>query len=420
MGEVIVIDEKNPFSLRDKITKSNELIEATYKLSLQEQRLLIIAASKVQPQDDELKAYVFRAADFYEIFDNNVDSGFYHKLKGVVRGLQSQQLTIKNTEGKEITYNWVIKSTYDDKTAVISLQFHPDLKNFFLEIGKRFTSYQLENVVKLHSSYSVRMYELLKRYEFQKTVVLKIDEIRNLLGIDPSKYKQYGHLKAKVLNISKREINNETDINFNFNEMKTGRKVTKLEFIIKKAKRDYEKPSQQDTDPPISIIGQLSFSNFPNDENHKKKHLVEQLINLDVEKDKLEWLLNEFSTDQINRNIEYVLERKKISNITYTGPYTIKAILKDYANSLDTSYDSSEQISNNPIEQAVEELIEKFVPKQKTKKVEKIPSWLYKEQALKIFKQYMHEQEAIELWEGRKKEVLKEIEKRTEKRIIRN
>src|SRR5690606_36842431 len=112
------------------------------------------------------------------------------------------------------------------------LQFHPNLKDFFLELKEKFTTYQLENVVRLNSVYSIRIYELLKQYERLKKREFPLEELRSVLGIEPTKYKQYGHFKSKVLLGAQNEINKKTDIQFDFNEFKSGRKVIGIEFII--------------------------------------------------------------------------------------------------------------------------------------------------------------------------------------------
>ncbi|MEH7568486.1 replication initiation protein, partial [Priestia megaterium] len=73
-------------NIKNWVTKSNILIESTYKLSLQEQRILLIMASKVQPNDETLKTYRFRAKDFIEIVGNKKGTGFYSYLKEIVNG----------------------------------------------------------------------------------------------------------------------------------------------------------------------------------------------------------------------------------------------------------------------------------------------------------------------------------------------
>jgi len=55
-----------------------------------------------------------------------------------------------------------------------------------------------------------------------------------MLGIDPKEYKTYNNLKRKVILVAHKEINEKTDIRFEFCEIKLGRKVNEIGFIIQK------------------------------------------------------------------------------------------------------------------------------------------------------------------------------------------
>jgi plasmid replication initiation protein len=301
-------------NIKNWVTKSNDLIESTYKLTLQEQRILLVLASKVQPRDDILKTYHFRAKDFIEVIGNKKGTGFYTYLKEIVNELQTKRLTIKK-DGKEFNYNWVITSIYEDNKGRITLQLHPELKGFFLELKEKFTSYQLENVVRLNSVYSIRIYELLKQYERIRKRKLTLEELRYFLGIEKEKYKQYGHLKNKVLLVAQKEINEKTDIQFTFNEIKTGRKVTGFEFDIKSSTEE-EKYSIE----PLTIDSL----------NLEEDTVKTQLEALGVPADKITTIMAECSEEQIRQNIDYALKRK--TKIKHLSNYVIKAIKHDYAN----------------------------------------------------------------------------------------
>lgn len=311
-------------NIKNWVTKSNILIESTYKLSLQEQRILLIMASKVQPNDETLKTYRFRAKDFIEIVGNKKGTGFYSYLKEIVNGLQTKILTIKE-KGRQRNYNWVITSIYEENEGYITLQFHPSLKYLFLELKEKFTSYQLENVVRLNSVYSIRIYELLKQYERLRKRELTLEELRHFLAIEPTKYKQYGHFKSKVLAVAQKEINNKTDIYFEFVEIKTGRKVTSIEFIITSspalngvnAVKEKEPESNQ---LPLELTG-----------NEKENRLQHDLVGLGVKPEKVEWVLSEFTKEQVERNIKYTQDRLTMGDITHPHSYVIKSIQKDYA-----------------------------------------------------------------------------------------
>jgi plasmid replication initiation protein len=295
--------------IKNWVTKSNHLIESTYKLTLQEQRILLVLASKVQPRDDILKTYHFRAKDFIEIMGNKKGTGFYTYLKEIINELQTKRLTIKK-DGKEFNYNWVITSIYEDNKGCITLQLHPELKGFFLELKEKFTSYQLENVVRLNSVYSIRIYELLKQYERIRKRKLTLEELRYFLGIEKDKYKLYGHLKNKVLLVAQKEINEKTDIQFTFNEIKSGRKVTGFEFDIKSSTQE-EKHSIE----PLTL---------------EEDRVKTQLESLGVSADKITTIMAECKEEQILRNIDYALKRK--TKIKHLSNYVIKAIQQDYAN----------------------------------------------------------------------------------------
>ncbi|MCM3597915.1 RepB family plasmid replication initiator protein [Metabacillus idriensis] len=367
MGELVdgQHNELENIDIKNWVTKSNELIESTYKLSLQEQRILLVMASKVQPNDETLKTYRFRARDFIEIIGNKKGTGFYSYLKEIVNGLQSKVLTIKE-DGKQRNYNWVITSIYEDKEGYITLQFHPKLKYLFLELKEKFTTYQLENVVRLNSVYSIRIYELLKQYERLKKRQFTIEEIRKLLAIEPDKYKQYGHFKSKVLLVAQSEINEKTDIEFIFTEIKTGRKVTSIEFLINSKVLKRLKELGDQVDLKGKSVKQ-SIGNLPETNSlfQESKGLREKLIELGVEKSKLEWLLNEFTQDRIERNVNYVTERLKTSQITHTGSYTVKAIQQDYGNVIENNRIQNQKTTKKPIRSEV------------------IPEWMKKNQAEK-------------------------------------
>ncbi|MEJ9227135.1 replication initiation protein [Priestia aryabhattai] len=309
-------------NIKNWVTKSNILIESTYKLSLQEQRILLIMASKVQPNDETLKTYRFRAKDFIEIVGNKKGTGFYSYLKEIVNGLQTKILTIKE-KGRQRNYNWVITSIYEENEGYITLQFHPSLKYLFLELKEKFTSYQLENVVRLNSVYSIRIYELLKQYERLRKRELTLEELRHFLAIEPTKYKQYGHFKSKVLAVAQKEINNKTDIHFEFVEIKTGRKVTSIEFIITSSSAlndsSYTQEKKLELDQSLSKLEDNTNS------------LEDDLAGLGVRPEKIEWLLSEFTKEHLERNIRYTQDRLIIGDVTHPHSYVVKAIQKDYA-----------------------------------------------------------------------------------------
>ena len=60
------------------VTKSNYFImNSSYDLSLEEQKIILTLASMVQPNDEEFKPYIFKISDFMELLGVNT------KTKGI-------------------------------------------------------------------------------------------------------------------------------------------------------------------------------------------------------------------------------------------------------------------------------------------------------------------------------------------------
>ena len=85
----------------------------------------------------------------------------------------------------------------------------------------------------MKSKYSPRIYEILKCNEFKKQgyIDIEVKELRKLLRAD-NIYPLYADFKRKILLQTQKELKKISDISFDFEEIKTGRKVTSLRFYI--------------------------------------------------------------------------------------------------------------------------------------------------------------------------------------------
>jgi plasmid replication initiation protein len=215
------------------VTKANTLVEANYRLSLTQQRIVILMASLVQPDDEDFKWYRLSVGGFMDILDINRPN-LYTQMVFMIHKLMEVVLTIHIGEGKHMKTHWIQKAKYEVGGGFVDVSFDPDLKPFLLHLKGKFTTYKLENVMQLKSSYSIRIYELMKQYQNIGKRVLAIEALKTMLGIEAGEYQRYNHFKEKVILVAYREINEKTDINFDFKEIKLSRKVNELEFTITK------------------------------------------------------------------------------------------------------------------------------------------------------------------------------------------
>lgn len=118
------------------------------------------------------------------------------------------------------------------RDSYLRLSFHPKMKPYLLQLKNRFLVYEAKNVLSLPSSYAIRMYELTKQYAPIGKRNIKVEDLKKILGVE-NKYKQYTHLKQRILEPSVKSVNEHTDIDISYTERKRGRKVHLLEFVIK-------------------------------------------------------------------------------------------------------------------------------------------------------------------------------------------
>lgn len=216
---------------KNLIVKSNYIVEASYKLSLGEQRVIYVLTSMIKSDDKEFKTYRLTVKEFAEILGSK-SKDMYAQVARYVEGLRDRDLTIIK-EKSILKTKWLSSAEYFTDEGYVELCFDPKLKPYLLMLKERFTKLSLEQMVSFASQYSGRIYELLKQYEKIGERVFKIEDLRSLLGVGFEEYPKYANFKQKVLLKAKDEINSDSDLTIDFEEIKKARKVESIKFTIK-------------------------------------------------------------------------------------------------------------------------------------------------------------------------------------------
>ena len=212
------------------VYQSNKLIEASYSFTVLEQKLIRLLASMIKKDDVDLKEYQFSATDLSKTL-NIHKRNIYRELDSVTDKLMARFIKMKNDETEEFDKFHLIKKA-KLRNGILILKIDEDMKDFYLKLNW-YTKYQLKNIMQFKSTYSFRLYELLKQYEGIGSRLITIEDLRIGLDIEKEQYPKYSNLKQKVLNVAQNEINQKTDIECDYEEVKTGRKVTSIKFYIK-------------------------------------------------------------------------------------------------------------------------------------------------------------------------------------------
>lgn len=213
------------------------LIEANYKLGVTEQKIILCLASNIQPTDSDFKTYTLPIKEFNRLLGLK-GTPKYSELRKITKELMQKVFEVR-IRNKVIQVAWLSYVAYNESDGTIDIRFDPFLRPFLLQLKREFTSYKLENVVKLKSSYAIRIYELLKQYEKIEERTFLLDDLRQMLGAEDI-YPAYGNFKQRVLIPAQKELKKKTDISFEIEEVKIGRRVDKLKFIINSVQKKKE------------------------------------------------------------------------------------------------------------------------------------------------------------------------------------
>lgn len=230
-----MVDENNNLL----VVQSNKLIEAHYKqeYTIQEQRTVLWVIGEIHREDyiyhqrHELKTIKISALEYAALMDIPVKH-VYRDAKKIGKSLMDKVLAIEDEESKTwLLVHWVSSMEYKD--GIISVDIHPKLIPYLIDLKEKFTSFKLKNVLYLNSSYAIKLYQLLSQYKTIGEREITLDNLRSMLGISETKtYERYNSIKEKILEISKREINAKTDIIFSYKPIKKSRKVIAIQFKI--------------------------------------------------------------------------------------------------------------------------------------------------------------------------------------------
>jgi plasmid replication initiation protein len=241
-----------------KIVKQDfKLVNAKYKLNKNEQKLILYGISNIKEDDPDDMVYSLKLSEISADLHNEALGNKHTRIKKFCEDLLKKPLYIprESEDGKKkfFVMNWFSRIGYEGD-GTLTFRVDPDLKPYLIGLKKRFVKYNLANILPLNSTYSIRVYQLLKEYEKIGSRTISVDELHEMFQTPKSMRNLYSNFKMKVLNVAMKEINEHTDISFTFKEIKVTRKVTDIQFIIKKRLTQVDEETARRIDETLLLV----------------------------------------------------------------------------------------------------------------------------------------------------------------------
>lgn len=322
-----MLKDNNP----NLIVKDNKLIESRYSLSLYEMRIFNYLVSKIGKDDENFKEYVLSFPEIIgkcnvpkrKLYENDADL-----VKRTVKKMQSRVIEISNGGTNQWKFiNLFCTSEKPKGKNEVRLKISPDLKPYLLNIKRNFSKLDLPFLLKLSSIYAIRFYEisvekLMGRHSC--TYLLSMHAIKFMFEIE-NKYKRFDAFRNSVLDISKKEIHTKTNINFDYEIIKSEydkRRVESIKFIVSKKETVLYEENKK---IPNLKVSSLEFQG-------EEEQIYKQILQNGVHSKTALSIVKEYKSEKINDALFYVdyIRRTDSNKIENIAAFTVSAIRAGY------------------------------------------------------------------------------------------
>ena len=220
------------------VVKDNALIDASFNLTLVEQRLMLLAIVEARESDKLLPTTPIEITALAYSKQFKVDeSTAYRSIAAASKTLKRREFSYfdryKNHDAITVA-GWVNRVTYVRSAGTVVLYLSDEVIMMISRLEEQFTRYHLEQVSSFDSKYSIRLYELMVKWKAaSKTDRYEIGDLRSKLGVEPTEYKTMSLFKKNVLDKALNEINAKSDLTVEYEQYKTGKTITHISFKVK-------------------------------------------------------------------------------------------------------------------------------------------------------------------------------------------
>ena len=229
----------------DIVKKSNAIIRARWPVeSVWEPRIVALVASKVRAEDTDFQEYEIPISEFIGSKD---DGRTYERLASAADNLLKKVITIEKGSGwaKSTIFSYC---EYIPERGMLHICFDPHMKPHFLQLKERFTEYNLMEFFVLPSTYSQRIFEILKSWSDKSEIIISLQDLFDMLEV-PESMKRYPDFRRFVLEKAHKDIN-KTSFYYEWEPVKQGRSVVAIKFIFDRKAIEYAERQKKNKDVP--------------------------------------------------------------------------------------------------------------------------------------------------------------------------
>ncbi len=215
-----------------EIRQHNALTSARYDYTELQQDLMFFIISKIRPENKD--SYSLSIMELSKLTGKKYNAAYLHKATADMGSRVLEVLTEKSY--KQI---WMFQQVeYHLGQGIIEFDLTKHILPYLFDLKDNFTSYELAAALRLTSKYAKRIYPLCSQWkDLGETKKYDLQDFKRMLGLvddkGKEKMKQINELRAKVLDIAIKQINEHTELHVSYKLEKVGRSFKNIVFTVK-------------------------------------------------------------------------------------------------------------------------------------------------------------------------------------------
>lgn len=224
------------------IRQHNVITSARYDYSACQMDIFFYLLSQLRRHDEPNHEYTLYIKDVEQRTGRQWN---YQQLREATADMGSRMFEVDNKQGYQQL--WMFQRVeYVKGKGCLQIQLAEPIRPFLFNLKENFTSYELHSALKLSSKYAKRIYQLVSQWkDLDTTPTWSLDDFKQMLylkdpkGKEPELFQNISQLKARVLDVAVRQINEHTDLRIDYILSKKGKAYESVRFTI-----DRQQPRQ--------------------------------------------------------------------------------------------------------------------------------------------------------------------------------
>lgn len=197
--------------------------------SVWEERIIAQVAAFNRMDDEEFPEAAFMLG---QLFDpkTKISGAKFQQINKAVERLASTTYKVYKSRTRFDIFPVFARISYDN--GIISAKLNPELKPYYLQLKREFSMRCLPEFRCLSSIYAQQIYRFLCSIRAMGEATIDIEQLY-FVTTAPESFKQnFKDFRRRVLEPAEKEINSKTRLNFRWEPIRQGRKVTVIRFIF--------------------------------------------------------------------------------------------------------------------------------------------------------------------------------------------